>query len=362
MRICLDMRAFTRSGAEAYGVSLVRQLLKIDAVNQYIVICSPQIRGFTEGLAEEICYQHRSSWEMYISSTLWLPDLLRKIQADLYHSLKHIYVFRCHIPRIVTLHSAAAYFLPQCYSRTDLIYWRLMYQYAARSFNAVLVVSHAEKKLYERYLPSLGRKAHVIHLAPSARLDSDELPPGLTELPSRFLLYVGNINPFKNFDGLLVALAELHVRYGDTPPLLCIGDIRVDRAALDARINDLGLRSQVKFLGFQTRGLGGIFRRARAVVLPSLYESFSQVAAEALASGCPVIGANVGSLPEVVGDAGLLVNDRLPATLAEAMHRILRDDEFQAQCSKWALERSHMFSWERTAERTLAVYHSLVNC
>jgi len=104
----------------------------------------------------------------------------------------------------------------------------------------------------------------------------------------------------------------------------------------------------------------GLYNLADVFVFPSLYEGFGFPPLEAMACGTPVVASNAASLPEVVGDAGLLVDPRDPEVMAEAIHRVLQDRDLAEELRRRGLERAQQFTWERAARETLAVYEMML--
>lgn len=174
-----------------------------------------------------------------------------------------------------------------------------------------------------------------------------------------YFLHLASDDPRDNSEVVLRALAELAL-LGERPPLVIAGPLRARRGRLEELAQDLGLSGQVRWEGF-LRGskLVELYRGALAYVDPSLYEGFGLQALEALACGTPAIASNTTSLPEVVGDAGILLDSQDAGGVAQAMRRVLRDPGFRADLSRRALAQAGRFSWERTVRETLAACEEL---
>jgi alpha-1,3-rhamnosyl/mannosyltransferase len=165
-----------------------------------------------------------------------------------------------------------------------------------------------------------------------------------------YLLFVGNPKPHKNLPALLAAYAELAARRSDLPPLLLAGGERDDAPA-----------GGVRRIGVVAEGdLPALYRGARALVLPSLWEGFGLPALEAMASGTPVVAAARGALPELVGDAGLLFDPDDATALPAALARIVDDAALRAELARRGRERAAGYSWRETARATLAVYRDVL--
>ncbi len=181
------------------------------------------------------------------------------------------------------------------------------------------------------------------------------------QLTSPFVLYAGNIKPHKNVDRLIHAFSLLRQRGAGDTKLLIIGDEMSKYQNLRRLVHRYQLHQHVRFLGFvPDETLAVLYRLASVFVFPSLYEGFGLPPLEAMAAGVPVITSNVSSLPEVVGDAALLINPLDAGAIAEAMARVLEDPALRADLIRRGHERVKVFSWEQAAARTYAAYTEIV--
>jgi glycosyltransferase involved in cell wall biosynthesis len=211
-----------------------------------------------------------------------------------------------------------------------------------------------------------AEKVEVIHNALDERL---ALPPDAAELArvrdryqlgEPFILYAGNIKPHKNVDRLIEAYSILRRRGTVQAKLLIIGDEVSKFPNLRRLVHRFQLHQHVRFFGFVSDDmLAVLYRLASVFVFPSLYEGFGLPPLEAMAAGTPVITSNVSSLPEVVGDAAVLIDPMDAGALADAMARVLGDPELRAGLIARGHERVKMFSWERSVMRVREVYGEL---
>lgn len=175
-------------------------------------------------------------------------------------------------------------------------------------------------------------------------------------LPTRnYFLYLGRNDPYKNLHGLVDAFAQLPHRAKYELWFAGPADERY-QPALTAHIAELGLTSQVKFLSYVPyTELPVIINQAIALVLPSLWEGFGLPVLEAMACGTPVITSNLSSLPEVTGDAAILIDPRNPTVIADAMQQVAIDSSLRASLQAASLQRAAQFSWSKTGEDTIQV-------
>jgi glycosyltransferase involved in cell wall biosynthesis len=177
---------------------------------------------------------------------------------------------------------------------------------------------------------------------------SDEFTPA--DRPRTYLLHIASDDPRDNSEVVIDACARL----AGSPPLIVAGPLRAKRPALEARAQAAGL--DVDWRGFQSgEDLVELYRGAIAYIDPSLYEGFGLQAAEALGCGTPVIASNTTSLPEVVGDGGILLDPDDVAGFAEAIEQVARDHPLAAELSRRALAQASRFRWEHTVRELVEI-------
>jgi glycosyltransferase involved in cell wall biosynthesis len=176
-----------------------------------------------------------------------------------------------------------------------------------------------------------------------------------------YVLCVAGADPTKNVETLVEAFARLPLPLRDAHDLVLAGDFR-RRADLQERVRQVGLQKQTVFTGVVSDDrLIRLYQQAVLFVFPSLYEGFGLPVLEAMACGCPVISSNASSLPEVTGDAAVLVNPSDVEDLARQMERALSDSALRRDLRQRGLKQAAQFSWDRTARETVAVYRKAVH-
>ena len=180
------------------------------------------------------------------------------------------------------------------------------------------------------------------------------------QLHDEFVLYAGNVKPHKNLGRLIEAFHLVRNRGLDHLKLVLIGDEISKYAALRRAVHQHQLHKYVRFLGYLPEDtLAVMYRLAGVFVFPSLYEGFGLPPLEAMASGTPVVTSNVSSLPEVAGEAALLVNPYEPAAIADGIHSVLTDESIRRDLRQKGLARAGQFSWEASAQRVLEIYRQV---
>lgn len=268
---------------------------------------------------------------------------------------------------VVTVHDLIAWMFPQAVTIPHRLARRVMLPLVVRRADRLIVDSQAAARdLIERF-PEAREKARVIPLGVSARFrpagrkEVDDLRSRLG-LPAGYLLYVGTLSPRKNLGRLFEAYAQLSRRDHDVPPLIIAGRPGWLWEPIAQRISDLRLGTQVRLCDFVPDGdLPALLTGAAAFLLPSLYEGFGLPVLEAMACGTPVLTSNRSSLPEVAGDAALLVDPEDPEAIAEGIARLLGDTSYRRGLARRGLQRARRFSWADTARRTLALYQEALD-
>jgi glycosyltransferase involved in cell wall biosynthesis len=296
-----------------------------------------------------------------------LPVLALRRGADLVHFTKSqaSVVPR---PSVFTIFDTTTVGRPELHGRLAVWYWRTIQPRMARRASVVTTLSQHAAGEIERWL---GVPADRIEVIPCASRFSR--PPSLGrvaevrrqhDLPPRYLLAVGILARWKNFSTLIEALALLR-RAGRTVPTLVLVGPRYpqsDGGAIFSQITALGLADGVRYLGpVPDDDLPALYGGSELYLAPSANEGFGITCLEAMSCGAPVIAARASAVPEVVGNAALLVDDFLtPAAWADAVARLLDDPSERERLRTAGLARAAAFRWEDAADRYLAIYERLL--
>jgi alpha-1,3-rhamnosyl/mannosyltransferase len=252
--------------------------------------------------------------------------------------------------------------------RTRLI-WRIAMRLSLRGACRVITASASAKRELQAAFHVPERRIAVVPLAVDDRFQPqpDERIAAIRakyDLPEHYVLYVGSNKPHKNQVALVESWAHVACAASagpeDAPSLVIAGRVDPRYRAPRDRVEALGLEPVVRFLpDIVDADLPALLSGARCFVFPSLQEGFGLPPLEAMACGTPVIVSNRTSLPEVVGDAGLLVEPE-PAALAVAVLGLLGYPDLRRDLAARARERAATFTWRRTASETLRIYHEVV--
>ena len=251
------------------------------------------------------------------------------------------------LPQVTTVHDVLPLLYPSAYPRQQY-YFRHYVPAVLRASRAIIVISESTRRDVLRFYDVVPEKVHVVLSGYDAQRFAPAQSPAVSD-GEPYLLYVGNVIPHKNLPRLVEAFAQVARQIPVRLVLIGWGRPRHVQV-LRERIGALGIEGQVDWRPYVTDDeLLALYRGARALVLPSLHEGFGLTALEAMACGTPVVASGVSSIPEVVGDAGLLVDPLDPASIADGLWRILAEDGLAKDLRQRGLERAAHFSWEATA-------------
>ena len=364
LRIAIDARKLHDYGIGTYVRNLVRQYARAGGPDTYVLLCRPADAEFVRSLGPRFEALITRAGNYSISEQMSVPRALWSARVDLFHAPHYVVSPFTPCPVVVTIHDCIHLRFPQYLpNRGAHLYARAFMALAARRARRVLTVSQASKDDILHYLGLPASKVEVIYNALDERLASAPTDDDIARVRGRFLLtspyvlYTGNIKPHKNVDRLIEAFAILRRRGSGDLKLLIIGDEISKYPNLRRLVHRFQLHQHVRFLGFVPDAtLAVLYRLTSVFVFPSLYEGFGLPPLEAMASGVPVVTSNVSSLPEVVGDAALLIDPMDAGAIADAMGRVLSDADLRAELIRRGHERVKTFSWERSAARTREVY------
>jgi glycosyltransferase involved in cell wall biosynthesis len=365
MRIAIDARKLRDYGIGTYVRNLLRQLARQDTVNDYVVFCRDADWDTIEDLSPRFRPIVENARNYSIAEQFALPIDLRRESVELFHAPHYVLPPLTPCRSVVTIHDCIHLRFPQYLpSRLGYAYARGQMWTATHQAARVITVSEASKRDILRYFRVPESRIDVIYNAIDDRFWQQPDEADIARVRERyrldnpFVLYAGNIKPHKNLERLIEAFHILRQNEAmKDVQLLIIGDEISKYATLRRAVHRHKLHKHVRFFGFVSdQTLAALYRLAAVFVFPSLYEGFGLPPLEAMASGTPVITSNVSSLPEVVGDAALMIDPYEPGAIADAMQRVLDNADLRADLSRRGLARAREFSWERSVARVREIY------
>lgn len=363
MQVGIDARLvyYHQAGISRYCLQLMRALADIDKEDQFTIF---QSRRDHRILVSQENFRLRRLWtpSHHPFEQQLLSLELRLVPLQVLHSPDFIPPFRRHCRSIITIHDLGFLLYPQTLTKGSARYYGQIDQ-AVRHTDHIIAVSESTRRDVVRLLGVPEHMITVIYEAPRRffhRIPDVDLRARLQKrfkLERDFVLFVGTIEPRKNIPGLLSAFQQLIDHYHPDVDLVLAGAPGWLTDEVYALVGRLGLTGRVRFLGrVSDEELVWLYNIAQVLVLPSFYEGFGLPPLEAMACGTPVIAANVSSLPEVVGDAGILVDPTATDELTVAIWRALNDQALREELVAKGYRRAACFSWERAARETLELY------
>ena len=367
MHIAIDAHSVGArlAGNESYAINLIEALAQLDSINQYTLFVTRR----------EAVDRFSGRWPNFkVSQTLPHTPLVR-IPLTLSAALRRNPVDVLHVqftappmspcPFVVSIHDLSFEHLPQTFKRRSRIQLRLTVRNSARRAAHILALSEsARQDIIETYgiLPervTMIPLAAPAHFAPVTDARDLQRVRHTYGIDGDYILSVGSIQPRKNLTRLVRAFASLHhERTGvKLPKLVLVGKQGWLYDETLRAIKESGLGNEILLTGYVPEAdLPALYSGAICFVYPSYFEGFGLPPLEAMKCGTPVIVGNQTSLPEVVGDAGLLVDPFDEAEITSALAQLIDNRDLRDKLRRKGLERAGQFSWNDTARRTLEVY------
>jgi glycosyltransferase involved in cell wall biosynthesis len=352
-------------GSETYARGLLSEYAKGDGPEHVTVLANRHVMAaYRDTVRGPVRLHHVASYRpgdsmltrsMAVASARLFPRVVGRDapRVDLVHYPVTVPIPDLDRPMVVALHDVQHHEHPDFFSRAERAWRRWAYDGAARRAGLVVTISeHSRGQIVER----LGIPPSRVVTIPLG-VEHERYSPrrseadAALEVPERFLLYPANLWPHKNHARLLRAFAavgdiELH--------LLLVGQTygRALPGPTDARVRHLG------YVDHDV--LASLYRRATAVIFPSLIEGFGLPLLEAMASGCPVAASDEGAIAEVCGDAALLFDPRSEDSMADAMRRLATDPRLAIRLRDEGLRRASLFTWRACATAHVEAYRALL--
>ncbi len=282
---------------------------------------------------------------------------------DVYHEPNHIPI-RCGRPTVTTIHDLSVVLHPQWHPADRVRWYEREFEQGVRQTRQFLAASEFTKGELCRHCGIGPDRVHVTYQAARAAFRPHS-PEQIAEtrsrlgVPERFLLFVGTLEPRKNVTGLLDAYGRLPASLRRECPLLVAGAWGWKAEQLREKLAERSLAEHVRLLGYMhDEQLACLYSACAALVWPSFYEGFGLPPLEAMACGAPVIVSNAASLPEVAGEAGILLEPNDVDAWSGAMRRVVEEPELRAELSTRGLAQAARFTWAQFVQKTCAAYEA----
>ncbi|MCD6109387.1 glycosyltransferase family 4 protein [bacterium] len=366
MKIGVDIRGTVneKAGKGYYAFHLVKALLSLNNGNKYILYSNKSIDSYDnfKNATVKIIDKKGLFWHKKVLSDAYKENLEIFIAPTSYiipalHNPNKIKV-------LMAVHDLIAFLYPENHNKKAVLIEKLTLGQALKKIKKVLSVSENTKKdLINRF----GVKESLIEIIHNAASDSFgiiekeecEILRKHKKLPKEFIFSVGTLEPRKNYETLIEAYSKIRA-YHPQVKLVIAGKNGWKSENIFKKVKELKLENDVIFLGYVTENeLAKLYNLATIFAYPSLYEGFGIPPLEAMKCGCPAITSNTSSLPEVVGDAAILVNPNSTEELKNTLHKLLSTPSLRENLKNKGLEQYKKFSWKTSARKLLAIINKV---
>lgn len=373
--IDISLAVGDRAGVGQYSFNLVRELAKFDKENRYTLfpffthIYNDEFKkfDFLRGENFKMKYENLSKeWIDCLWRRSWIPKYKFLNGLDLFHSTTFCFPDGFKGKVVSTIYDVSFKTHPQFHTKENIDHCERGVKQAVEKADRIIVISKHTKKDLIEYYNCPEEKIVVTYLGCDERFkvieDSGQIEAVKKKykIDKPFIFNVGSIEPRKNISGLIEAYSTIDEKYRKSFDLVIAGGKGWLNSDIYRRVGELKLKDRVKFIGYvDDEDLPYLYNAAEVFAYPSFYEGFGLPILEAMACGCPVIASNVSSMPEVSGDATILINPEKTDMLKIAIESVLKNDSKRKSMKKKGLKQAGKFSWEKCAKETLAIYNSL---
>ncbi len=304
---------------------------------------------------------YRNFFFRFFFEQFFIPHICSKYKIDILHSLHYSFPLFTHrqLKKIVTIHDLTFFIYPYLHTFIKRYYFRFFTQLACRYANSIICVSNSTRNDLYKYVKHINAQINVIPLAANLPVIEQKTVRDVKEkfgVKGKYLLFIGTLEPRKNITTLIKAYANSY-KVNKEYQLVIVGKKGWYYHEIFDLLKSLELGNKVVLTGFVSSAEKfTLLSSCSLFIYPSIYEGFGLPVLEALGYGLPVITSNVSSLPEVVGDAAILINPSSVDELTHAIELCLFDKKVSATLKETAYKQFEKFSWENTAFKTEYVY------
>lgn len=382
MRIGIDATGIwgIRGGLVNYTLHIVNNLIKIDNENTYYVYCRDEIPNHLSTRSASVTFRVFKSRNRKLTQQIQLPIAALFDRLDLIFFPFNSASILCPCKSVVTIHDLQPYVIPERYAKIhrseihgsslgsmiNKVYWKKILKIACKRADRIIAVSYATKRDIENFFHIPGEKIEVVYEGVDKEyfnIDSDgkDLASFREEynLPERYILCVGT-NAYKNTEGAIKSFSIIKKKCQDSVKLVIAGKNYLG-AEIFQLVKDLKLENEIIFTGyFPNDDLKYLYQCAEVFLFPSYYEGFGLPVLEAFACGTPVVTSTTeGALPEVAGEAAMLVDPNDPQEIASSVLALLTDRDLRDKKRQQGLKQVEEFSWEEAARKTLDIFEKM---
>jgi glycosyltransferase involved in cell wall biosynthesis len=370
LTIGIDIRILTQplTGIGYYTLQMCHALSKIDQLS--IIAYSPapipeKHMKYLAGIDIKVMnFKNRFLRQLW--TVIFLPIQARQDNLDVFWGPAHAIppFLPASVKSILTIHDLVWKFHGETMRTTSRLLESYRMPRAINSCHQIIADSHSTRNAVIQEFSFEQKRIHVIPLAPRLKTDSDlrkKIPENFS-IKGEFSLFVGTHEPRKNLRRLLEAYAALPTRMKVKVSLVIVGNSGWGSVKVEEWVSQLNLKDYVIILGYIEDGeLAALYKQARFLVLPSLYEGFGLPIIEAMSFGTPVLTSNKSSMPEVAGDGAILVNPLSVDAITNGLTDLIGDDVLCNKLAKASLINAQKYSWEKSASDLFQVFKNAIS-
>jgi len=374
MKIAIDLIFVPaqKTGVGQYAKLLIGSLAEFDEKNQYLLfIKKNQVLEFDPKKTNFRIITCSDVFRFKILMIFWeqfiLPFILSWKKVDILHSLQQTTPLIGSFKRVVTFHDMTIFLFPEKHTTARKFLYSFLMPLSAKKADKLIADSLSTKNDMIKFLDIISEKINVVYLAanPVFGLRNTKNAGDVLErygIKNKFILYVGTLEPRKNVIGLINAYQRLVVKNGIAHRLVIVGKKGWQFQPIFETVKKMRLDQNIIFTGYvPDDDLADIYNAADIFVYPSLYEGFGIPPLEAMACGVPTITSNVSSLPEVAGNACILINPNDTEEIEQSVFKLLMTEKLRQNMREMGLSRSKEFSRKKLADGTIATYNEVMN-
>lgn len=362
-----------RTGTENYSYQLLKHLSLIDTENQYLIYTrkGQGTRDQGQKWPGNFKFVEIALPRLWTQVGLALRTFIDRVDVLFVPAHTLPLIRRQGLRSVITVHDLGAEFLPAFHQLKQVLYLNLMTHYQLKTATKIIAVSKATKEDIQDRVGVSSEKIEVVYegvdknVFKKLSIDIENHILHQYKLTkNKYFFFIGTIQPRKNLDRLIRAFAEFLNDGGDKTAsyeLVLAGSKGWKSEGIYLLPKELGIEGRVRFIGRVTdEELNGLYGGAAALVYPSLFEGFGLPILEAFSAGCPVITSNLSSMPEIAGNAAVLVDPYNIVGISKAMQELASNDTLRLSLIKKGRLRSEEFSWKYCAVKTLKVLNSVI--
>lgn len=351
-----------RVGSSLYCFELLKNLEKIDKKNTYEIYLPQSPTNDLPKSSENWKYKVLPSRKMWTLTSLSF-ELMKNRSLDVFFTPTHYLPLFAPKKSVVSILDVSYIYFPELFKKKDLIQLKKWTEYSANKSRKILTISSSSKSdiIKEYRVPE--DKVEVIYpgintsLGTGNTLKMEDIEKKFG-IKSKYILFVGTIQPRKNIKRLIEAYSKIDTEVS----LVIVGRRGWQYEEILNAPEVFGVKEKVKFIeNVSDEDLPSLYKNAEFFILPSLYEGFGIPVLEAMNYGVPVITSKVSSLPEVGGDAALYIDPENVSDIASKMEKLLKDSDLRQELIKKGKKQKEKFSWEISAAQTLEVLEEVAN-